>query len=224
MSIAGPTVAYLKSKGASIVGETSPARFGDTINFLNASVVLDCLVYYSFIGESGFDLVETFRRMFYESIRARVQATLVPAGHCTERIATVDSVEANGNSIKVRMVKHRKPMGQVVLIGDEVYGIVGVHELATRQRLLLDRPAKVHPSKGTQLYGVGVATNPPFNSFKGVTIVSAPGLDAPAAKTELDTYEGMHVRTLRTPEGGQTRCVIETLFGMIVDSTTASLR
>jgi len=223
MEIAGPVAAYLTAKGAKIEVAPTPSNFGDTVNFLDASVVLDCHLSYSYTGDDG-DFADAFRRMFYESIRARVQATLVPAGHCKDRVATVDSVEPNGNSIKVRMVKHRQPMGQVYLIGGEIYGVVGIHDLKTRTRLLLDRPLKDRPTKGTQIMGCGVATNPPFNSFKGVTVVSATRPDVPDAQLELDTYEGLHFRILRTPEGNKTRSVIETLFGLYVDSTTASLR
>ncbi len=225
MSIAQSVAAYMTAKGATIVAAPLPANFGDVASLgPDTNIQLDCHLLYEFVGVTGFDLTETFARMFYESIRARVQATLVPAGHCTERVATLDSIEPNGNSIKVRMVKNRQPMGQVFNIGGEVYGVVGVHDLKTRHRLILDRPLRHRPTKGTQITGIGVATNPPFNSFKGVTVVSASRPDVPDASLELDTYEGLHFRTLRTPEGNSTRSVIETLFGLYVDSTTASLR
>ena len=232
MNIAQEVAAYLIARGAKIMSATYTAAppFSLAKTFCGLEAYLTNSYHMQFIeADTGeWPAVErTFEHMFYESIRARVQATLVPAEHCKEKFATLDTIDGDGNMVKVRWDhKTAVPAGTVLKIGDEVYGVIQVAKpLKSRLRLILDRPVFGKFSRGTPIYGCGVATNPPFNNFKGVTVVSSPYDDEPGVENQHESStEGLHFRVTRQSDGETTRCVVESLCGLSVDPTTASLR
>lgn len=235
MNLATIIAEYLLSRNAvieTVVEKTQtgddefyPFNKGKTASGLE--VYLDLHYFSTFVGNTDWDnLGRLFQRMFYETIRARVQAALTPAAHVDTKIATLDTCDGSKNMVKVRMVnKSQNPLGLVLRIGDEVYGVVQAKPLATRQRLLLDRPIEGNFPRGTPIYGCGVATNPPFNNFAGVTLVSTPLDDDPHAQTTIhEKSNGLHVRTTSTPESNGTRRNVELLCGLCVDPEKASVR
>lgn len=232
MNIAKPVAEFLLKNGATIecvtearhIGESRegyPHNTGRTASGLEVS--LDCHLFSTFQGEGwidqwSVDAPEMIQRVFAKVIRARVQATLVPAAHVTRQIAKLDSVDQDGNMVKVRLNHGVNPVNHVIRIGDEVYGVIMAKELPKRHRLHLDRPLDGDYLKGAPIYGCTVPNG--LARFDGVTIVSEPLADIPDRNNIHEREHGLNARI----SSYSSRWDIEMICGLSVDPSKATLR
>lgn len=229
--LAEKVAAFLTSQHAkieSVVTESTVFNTGVTASGLE--VTLDVPIQAVFEGrmqDINWQAVQgTFIDAFRESIRARVQAALIPPNYVERQVGKLDTVDADGNMVKIKFVRGVEPMGHVLRIGDEVYGIILSKALSTRHRVLLDRPlADRNVDRATPVYGCSLAaTNLPH--FKGVTIVSNPFDDIPEAFNTHEAVNNLHARISQTPVKGKDcdRFQIDMVCGLHVDPTQASMR
>jgi len=218
---------FQNAKIESVVTE-STAGIGVTASGLE--VTLDVPMQTVFTGRmqdvNWFAMQATVIETFRQTIRARVQAMLIPPDYCKRQVGKLDTVDSDGNSVKIKFARGTEPAGHVLRIGDEVYGIILSKALTTRHRVILDHPlADKNLPRATPVYGCSVgATNLP--SFQGVTIVSNPLGDIPEAFNQHEVVNNLHARISQTaiPDKGCDRFQIDMVCGLHVDPTQASMR
>lgn len=230
--IAAPIADFLVFQGAkieSVVTESTAFNTGVSASGLN--VTLDVPIHSELSGQrqkvNWPEVQSSIIELFRETIRARVQATLIPPDYCKRQVGKLDTVDGDGNLVKIKFPNNTNVAGHVLKIGDEVYGIIMAKALTTRHRVLLDRPLadKTLP-RGTPVFVCGVGHDP-LPSFNGVTVVSNPLDDDP--NESISTHESvrnLHARITQTALVGEgcDRFHIDMVCGLYVDPNKASMR
>lgn len=226
---------FLLSNGATIEPVVTENQIGPTPNYLfNTGVTasgleaeLNChvcdIVTMDAVAFDMTDSVKALKYLLTSVINARIQATLVLPEHVMRQVAKLDSIDQDGNSIKVRFANGVNPMNHVIKIGDEVYGVTLVKALATRHRLLLDRPLRGRFDKATPIFGCEVPERT-GTDFKGVTVISNAFDDGDAEGNQHQCENGLHVRIMHRFVGTKSQYAIESICGLVVDGNIATLR